>query len=683
MVFLLTDVGEYRKLPVDRPVSIGRDTTSDIRPDSKSVSKSHAIITVSQIPNTKKFEAYIEDLNSRNGTFVGNSPLDFEKVTGKTKILFGDYIRFGNSSKFFKYLESIPAHENIPPELILSPTKDEKLDLSNLIADTAIYDSKDDDGSEVSKSNRKLEIADEQELKEGGDQSKARIHQLPERRKANSDSNNDPQNLMISVNYPTSGRSLRHPVTVTIDPVIQNQQSNYNSNNFDYSDDFDVDIDSSRTKYTKPKSKKEEVDYLSSSSPAALGTQDRVRFDESNEYYPRLKDEYGVEMRDVESATKPGPNSGILRNSAEVTVNPSENKLRGNNTKNIQQGPPRNSKIKDRDNNSIPRKDLSEPVQILRSPKVDTSKSRYDNSKVEDSLGRIETLMNLSAVPIVRNEVPLIRRSWPSELVKPSSRLICDFVDILLDQDVGVTIARLETGTIFKRDAIACAMPKPIPESIVSEVIANSLTEEEDSYNSLLNRVVVDINELLRQTLQGSKINSSVETSAEFDHALHGVVEGIIRNCLSSINFIIGSNLVKSMDDTSAEPIGNSLGSLLRNSSEALKRINLFLTGGLLADDSQNLRTEEIYEVVSHCLSGILDRLDACNLAVWEVLQHVNEQTQKHVASNLHDPSEMNKSMLSIELEELRKLKKSLELAPSIERIRQQEAALLEKKMLR
>ena len=125
MVFLLTDSGEYRELPVPSVLTVGRDPSNSIRPESQSVSKKHAQLVLKNIPNTEKVEAWLEDLDSRNGTFAGSSLLDIEKINGKVRVHLGDYIRFGHAQKFFRFLESIPRDaESLPAEIVVSPTKD-------------------------------------------------------------------------------------------------------------------------------------------------------------------------------------------------------------------------------------------------------------------------------------------------------------------------------------------------------------------------------------------------------------------------------------------------------------------------------------------------------------------------------------------------------------------------------
>ena len=128
MAFLLTDVGEYRALTCPAKFTFGRATENDFRPDSQSVSKRHAVLETSFIPGTEKIEVFIEDLKSTNGTFVGESPLDFEHVSGKRKIPFGTYIRFGFSQKYFRLVDRI-TDSSVEEVLILSSSGTSKTNI--------------------------------------------------------------------------------------------------------------------------------------------------------------------------------------------------------------------------------------------------------------------------------------------------------------------------------------------------------------------------------------------------------------------------------------------------------------------------------------------------------------------------------------------------------------------------
>lgn len=106
MVVLVTDNDIYYELRTPGITSIGRGSSNDVVPESRSISKSHASLTL-QMTTYSKLEMWIEDLNSTNGTYLGPSPLDIHKISGKEKVAFGDYLRFGHSSQFFRVMESM------------------------------------------------------------------------------------------------------------------------------------------------------------------------------------------------------------------------------------------------------------------------------------------------------------------------------------------------------------------------------------------------------------------------------------------------------------------------------------------------------------------------------------------------------------------------------------------------
>ncbi len=136
MVYLLTDVGEYRQLPCPGVVTFGREHDNTIRPTSRSVSKYHAKITIDYIPRTTKINIQIEDLESRNGTYVGETPLDIERIKGIRKLNYGDYIRFGLAENFFRLLETIPSDqmpiEHDESELQISPNRSPEKNLDSV-----------------------------------------------------------------------------------------------------------------------------------------------------------------------------------------------------------------------------------------------------------------------------------------------------------------------------------------------------------------------------------------------------------------------------------------------------------------------------------------------------------------------------------------------------------------------
>ena len=148
--------------------SIGRARTNKIQPESGSVSKLHAIINVEGPPEGPFTEAWIQDLQTRNGTFVG-VPSKWKVVNGKTPLKIGDYIKFGESTVLYIFDEI-----DNPPPVSPGPLQDGSLSLS----------------------------------KSGG--------QLPEL--AGSQAAGVGENMSISINYPSGIMSSRQAVTIQIDP---------------------------------------------------------------------------------------------------------------------------------------------------------------------------------------------------------------------------------------------------------------------------------------------------------------------------------------------------------------------------------------------------------------------------------------------------------------------------------
>ena len=101
MVVLITTNDLYYELKCPGVTTIGRGSSNDVIPESRSISKSHATLTIN-LTTHGKLEMWIEDLDSTNGTYAGSSALDIHRISGKEKVEMGDYLRFGHSSQYFK-----------------------------------------------------------------------------------------------------------------------------------------------------------------------------------------------------------------------------------------------------------------------------------------------------------------------------------------------------------------------------------------------------------------------------------------------------------------------------------------------------------------------------------------------------------------------------------------------------
>ncbi len=97
LVQLLDDVVIHKFELQGAQVLVGRKPGSDIIIDDSAVSSSHACITLQANPYFAEYlEAYLEDLNSTNGT-----TLNGQSVVGKQRLRHNDVIKFAwNTFKF-------------------------------------------------------------------------------------------------------------------------------------------------------------------------------------------------------------------------------------------------------------------------------------------------------------------------------------------------------------------------------------------------------------------------------------------------------------------------------------------------------------------------------------------------------------------------------------------------------
>ena len=107
MVILVTDDDVYYELKCPGVTTIGRGSSNNVVPESRSISKSHAILTLN-MSSHGRLDMFLEDLNSTNGTYLGSSPLEIHRINGKESISFGDYLRFGHSSQYYRVQKCMP-----------------------------------------------------------------------------------------------------------------------------------------------------------------------------------------------------------------------------------------------------------------------------------------------------------------------------------------------------------------------------------------------------------------------------------------------------------------------------------------------------------------------------------------------------------------------------------------------
>jgi hypothetical protein len=102
-----------------------------------------------------------------------------------------------------------------------------------------------------------------------------------------------------------------------------------------------------------------------------------------------------------------------------------------------------------------------------------------------------------------------------------------------------------------------------------------------------------------------------------------------------------------------------------------------------LQEESRSLRTEQHYEVISLAISTVLNKLDACTVFLWELQSLVDGNAREHVLTHGGgSPKGLDESVDSATGFPRARLRES-DMAEMTKRIRQQEANILQKKMLK
>lgn len=269
---------------------------------------------------------------------------------------------------------------------------------------------------------------------------------------------------------------------------------------------------------------------------------------------------------------------------------------------------------------------------------------------------------------IAPTEAVLVRRSWPEELFAPSSELIAGFVDLLLAQEPGTTekefslykeiylgkakdkntknplpvgpdgqtpdLSAVPILAFLKMNPVKCELPVVLPDAVLSEAVAESILDTASTATGLMGKTIQDLNNLLRQCLLGSHIDGTVqETSVDFDHALQGVITSILKQAITQLMSAQQSNVIAALEsgkNKTGLDVRSNVGLLIQQSIDSLSRLNGFMTGTYLQEETAMLRTHHVYEIAALALSGILNKLDACNVTVWSIGQRADEVGHLH-----------------------------------------------------
>jgi hypothetical protein len=651
---LLLDDGSWKAIALPSTTTIGRASGNDIQPDSQSISKKHAQLQL-QIDHKGRLVCELTDFDSRNGTFYGPSPYDREmkRVMGTQKIEYGTYLKFGNSHTYFHFVENQPVGTPLAYE---APPAGEK-----------------SDGTVRQSNESSFQIGSP-----GEDKGTSTIVPpiLPlasnEPQRSNSVPRGDPNNMMISIQYPTGQQK---PVSIHIDPQGQGPppSASYNGQSSNRSS---RDMRDSRDYY------REEP------SPKAVGGGRGVRNSLGNSRsWEDVVLERAMNGEGNSPANSQGPGGGgnisrgVQRYNSQLDISQEEDvvddlppPLGHHSTQSLQHSiepiplvvpnmppPTVTSSLENfrTDHNSYNTSIKNQGQQLPASPSRGNFPFEYPGKPVFDE----------------KPDAQLVRRNWPDMEMLQISRLTSEVLEELLENQVHPEYNEdSEIPTIDE-------MEEEVPAFVAVEAAADRFLDSEDTLNGRIGGVISELNDLLEQAMVGAKIQTpraSVEgndmnapqldpihdaVNSELDTALMSIINEILVNSINTIHQCMRHSLVQALNlantevDTNDKPVfPNDVGLLLSNACSRLERLLGFFKKTWQASLAKRARSSEFYVICSFCLHCVLSELDIGNALLHSVCLE---------AAELNQPKSRRKSRkgrghgLSLELEigELRRLK--------------------------
>ena len=615
--------------------------------------------------------------------------MEITKVNGKCIIKFGDYIRFGNATKFYRFLEYPPPVHDTSRDQDSTPILPKPLqgvDANNLVAINSVNN------------NSSLPLSGQMTQTQTGQQNQhptklpsnnniinnSLSRSLPDRRNQQRDnfnsyneSRNEQKNMTISINYPAS--DLNHPLAIHIDPTSGG--SGYKKNNilnpysaphidrnptfdkFDYignnvANNFVVDDDNSNVD--------EEINNIMKYNNNLLVNGNNLyKSDEIRRISPDIANIDNSNMTEIDSISNKynSNHNGQVRKLRYDRYN-SDGLNDMEDSNNYPTFAPKTNDISSRlgDNKSKTRisSDSNSFAILLRS-----KESNIGNSSAvqfQSTKPRIE--------PITAEKIEL--------LSLPTTAKIDFVINEILGHNTNLDdYTSKDSNRINSLDIL---YKSKVPAHVQAEIIAEDLQGGDVTIINDLNCVLYELNSLLKQSYAGMYLdegNKEFEVSNDFDQMMQGFSNNLLKGVVDQIQSLSEHPIILALISTDDDDYKSNIGNILNILSIRISRLYSFLSGNYLESDFNSLKQKELYEVQTFVLLKVIEDIDYMNKLIWNVIQAVDNavsdttgiiipKSNKFInvdpkvtttsASTENNKAE-NKNILSNELEELRKLK--------------------------
>lgn len=662
------------------------------------MSNEHAAILLINPLVGNRVELWIEDFQSRNGTYWGPTTSELEKVNGKKQMKFGDFIKFGNTTKIYRILESPPPIDAtardpeislsiplqgvvLPPESGNGKGMQPQLSLQSL--QTSLQTSTDNSRRPSGIENRRPSMNQAiPRNPSGGDM------MIPDYRSdnnigmnnmMNNNNNyapqpnyghqnnmmaeNEPKNMTISINYPTS--SLQHPVAITIDPKTNefNVPGNRRSNN-----NFNPPMQPQQQYSENRRYQDNSYGYNNSSDI------NRISSGSNPTNLPLLENNNRQFDNRLFDPNVHAIDSEYLNNEPPMLVVPNHQKLKLGVSKEYQGQKTRDSSDSkrsnqykndryDRFNNAGPDDYANMLAALTPLPKDRDADFFPQKEGRRNKLGRSSEIDPLTLL-LRKGNVKTTRYPPAKAQIIELGRLpSSEQVDWVINKVLGPQTKDEGDTNNEKGD-------DELPSYVIAEVLAEDLQGGDVTVIGQLSASIKELNKLLKQAHEGMKVvnlDTAIGVSTEFDHVLQDYALSMLRHTVDLLSEIQQSNIVNALLDAEEDGFGNKAGVKIAETAIRLARLHQFLSGELYPDEYEKMSSTDIYEIQAFVFTKALSDVDNAAKKLWDITLKVDAQVEKNddIDDSDFDLSKLSKNAtskvaLSTEIDELRKLKQSI-----------------------